>query len=314
MDYINKSPTALSLCPGIRGLERGVERVTGKINVLAYVEIEAFIIENLVTAMDAGILAPAPVWTDVKTFPAEIFRGKVDWLFGGYPCQPFSVAGKQKGTEDPRHLWPYIEKHIDVIRPGGCFLENVPGHLNIGYREVRQSLEEMGYSIKEGIYSAEEVGAPHERKRLFILALDHTHRSEPGKRPGNNGEMFEIPKEQWAKFSAALFDGTGSELANSPGIGMERNGTKGKQVSGISIGETIPGRDSGRVQWPAGQGEYQHEWEEPRTIESGMGCTIDGYNFREDLLRALGNSVVEQTAELAFMDLLNKHINQWQKV
>lgn len=62
--------------------------------------------------------------------------------------------------------------------------------------------------------------------------------------------------------------------------------------------------------WPARPGQVQLEWEAPRTIESGMGCTIDGYNFREDLLRALGNSVIEQQAEYAFRDLIRKHLNQ----
>jgi DNA (cytosine-5)-methyltransferase 1 len=336
VDIINKAPTALSICPGIRGLERGVERVVGKLHVLAYVEIEAFIIENLVAAMDAGFLDAAPIWTDVKTLPAHLFRGKVDWLLGGYPCQPFSVAGKQQGELDPRHLWPFIEKHVDVIRPGGCFFENVPGHLNLGYREVRQSLEAMGYTVKEGIFSAEEVGAPQERKRLFILALDNSN--------SINRQLSECQQgQEWNKQGHRFnTEGTSEELGNTEGFSEREQTDKTKSLtadgqarrepvesgfeeladSGSSRSEIgFSGSDKwkegesgitydnrGQDKFPAGQGEYQHYWEEPRTVEPGMGCTIDGYNFREDLLRAFGNSVVEQTAELAFRTLLNEHM------
>jgi site-specific DNA-cytosine methylase len=115
-------------------------------------------------------LVPAPIFTDLKTFPAHIFRGCVDIITGGYPCQPFSAAGKRLGTEDPRHLWPYILDHIKAIRPVRCLFENVEGHISLGLREVISDLEEDGYSATWGIFSAAEVGAPHQRKRVYILA------------------------------------------------------------------------------------------------------------------------------------------------
>lgn len=159
----------------MRGLERGIERAVGSIRTVAYVEIEAFVVENLVAQMEQGVLAPAPVWTNLKTFPSEQFHGKIHGVTGGFPCQPFSVAGKQRGTDDPRHLWPYIggseNSIVGSIRPFWCFFENVPGHLSLGYEEVRRNLQGLGYKVKEGIFSAEEVGAPHQRKRLFILGV-----------------------------------------------------------------------------------------------------------------------------------------------
>jgi DNA (cytosine-5)-methyltransferase 1 len=92
-----KPPSILSICTGMRGLERGLERVIGNITVAAYVEIEAFIIYNLVKQMEQGVVAPAPVWTDLKTFPGPSFHGKIHGIVGGYPCQPFSLAGKRGG-------------------------------------------------------------------------------------------------------------------------------------------------------------------------------------------------------------------------
>lgn len=175
MDNTFKSQSILSLCTGMRGLERGIERAVGSIRTVAYVEIEAFVVENLVAQMEQGVLAPAPVWTNLKTFPSEQFHGKIHGVTGGFPCQPFSVAGKQRGTDDPRHLWPYIggseNSIVGSIRPFWCFFENVPGHLSLGYEEVRRNLQGLGYKVKEGIFSAEEVGAPHQRKRLFILGV-----------------------------------------------------------------------------------------------------------------------------------------------
>jgi site-specific DNA-cytosine methylase len=99
-----------------------------------------------------------------------IFRGCVDIITGGYPCQPFSAAGKRLGTEDPRHLWPYILDHINAIRPVRCLFENVEGHISLGLREVIGDLEGAGYNPTWGIFSAAEVGAPHQRKRVYILA------------------------------------------------------------------------------------------------------------------------------------------------
>jgi site-specific DNA-cytosine methylase len=120
--------------------------------------------------MEEGSLDRAPIWSDLKTFDPSPWSGKVDLITGGYPCQPFSHAGRRAGKEDPRHLWPYIRAIVESTRPAFCFFENVDGHLTIGYREVRQDLEDMGYETQEGIFSAEEVGDSQLRKRLFVLA------------------------------------------------------------------------------------------------------------------------------------------------
>lgn len=170
MDNTKEPPTLLSFCTGHGGIERGIERVIGSVRVLAHVEIEAFAVANLVDKMESLQMVPAPVWTNVKTFPSYIFRDKVDILTGGYPCQPFSAAGKRLGKKDPRHLWPFIRKAINDIRPAMCFFENVEGHISLGLSTVLSDLEEDGYKTSWGIFSATEVGAPHQRKRVFIMA------------------------------------------------------------------------------------------------------------------------------------------------
>jgi len=93
----------------------------------------------------------------------------VDILCGGYPCTPFSSAGKRAGKADPRHLWPYFRAQIRTIHPRVVFFENVEGHISLGLPTVLSDLEEDGYKATWGLFSAEEVGAPHRRKRVFIL-------------------------------------------------------------------------------------------------------------------------------------------------
>jgi len=94
----------------------------------------------------------------------------VDILTAGYPCQPFSHAGNRKGQGDERHLWPYVAAAIDALRPRVVILENVRGHLTLGFGDVLADLSRVGYDAKWGVVRASDVGAPHARARLFIVA------------------------------------------------------------------------------------------------------------------------------------------------
>jgi DNA (cytosine-5)-methyltransferase 1 len=166
--------THISLCSGYGGIDLGLRRVISNLRTVAYAEIEAFAIECLLARMEGGQIDAAPIWSDLKSFPWAEFSGMVDILSGGYPCQPFSAAGKRAGADDLRHLWPFISSGIQVVRPRLCFFENVEGHISLGLREVIADLESLGYETAWGIFSAAECGAPHQRKRVFILAAN-TH-------------------------------------------------------------------------------------------------------------------------------------------
>ena len=167
---VDNTQNIISFCTGYGGLELGIKRAGVDVRTIVNVEIEAFCCANMAAKIEEGRMDNAPIWTDLKTFPAREFRGKVHGLIGGYPCQPFSSAGKRQGEKDPRHLWPYILKHVRAIRPVWCFWENVAGHTTMGLWRVLSDLEEEGYRTTWNIFSAEEVGAPHQRKRVFILA------------------------------------------------------------------------------------------------------------------------------------------------
>ena len=241
MDNSEQLPTVISFCSGYAGIERGLELAGIEHRVIAYVEIEAFAIANLVAKMEQGDLVPAPIWTDLKTFPAHLFRDSVDIITGGYPCQPFSVAGRAQAFNDPRHLFPYILDHVRTIRPSQCFFENVEGHINRGLESVLQDLEGAGYDSTWGIFSAEEVGAPHQRKRIFILgnAKHHGLASSEIRRgieetsDNNEGWKSEASKSQGASEREVNGDLCGEEIsasiskrkqsvANSSGAGRQQ--------------------------------------------------------------------------------------------
>lgn len=305
--------TILSIGPGQLGIERGIESVGTRLQVAAYVEIEAFVIQNLIGLMEKGLVAPAPVWADLKSFTGQSFYGKIHGITAGYPCQPFSIAGNRKGAEDPRHLFPDIERVIGAARPIWCFFENVAGHLRIGFDQVYKSLRDLGYSVEAGIYTAEEVGAPHQRERLFILALQLGNAKislSPYDRQVQGRDKFKVrgSSDEVAHTNEHRYRGNNKGRFQPKAIGKSKTMADPLRFDVNQVRqESKPGQlGSDGSYWPLGPGPHQHEWEAPRVLESRLGCTVDGYNFREDLLRMYGNGVVEQTAALAWKDLWKK--------
>ena len=135
----------LSLCTGGGGLDLGMELAVPATRVVCCVEREAYCGAVLDARMEEQALADAPVWTDLRTFDGRPWRGKVHCITAGYPCQPFSVAGKRLGTDDPRHIWPDVRRIIGEVGPEYVFLENVAGHIVLGLDAVLGSLaEEIG--------------------------------------------------------------------------------------------------------------------------------------------------------------------------
>jgi DNA (cytosine-5)-methyltransferase 1 len=278
----------LSLCAGIGGIDLGLHRCIKGLRTVAMVEREAFCIAQLVTKMQAGELDAAPIYPDLHRFPWSKYRGCVDLVSGGIPCQPFSQAGLRKATEDPRHLWPVIKSGLAVLRPRACFFENVDGIVcapSAGFHSVLHNvlcdLERLGFRSTAGCFTASELGAPHKRKRWFILGttpngLADTHNSR-------GRENIELPK-LWAEGF-----GKPSDSCRSP--------TKAEEL------------DEG-YRWPSGPSPAQFEWEARRTVERSVGGSTDGLSGeleqcpnRRDRLRALGNAVVPGTSARAFATL-----------
>jgi len=262
-DYDNEQPTEtasvptyLSLCSGYDGIGIALKRVIPELRTIAHVEIEAFAIANLVTKMEEGQLDQAPVFTDIKRFPfRELRERQPTILSAGFPCQPFSSAGKRQATDDPRHLYPFIADGITSCRPEYVFLENVDGIVSSKTADgesvllyVLRDLESRGYTCTWGTFSAAQVGAPHLRKRVFILAK--------------------------------LADGVSTGLEGHAGDVDETTGQTGR-------GTHRPISESGlsRTVYPSRPGERQYEWEEPRVVadtKSGESGESQAGNRRKD--------------------------------
>jgi DNA (cytosine-5)-methyltransferase 1 len=170
-----------SLCTGYGGLDMAVEAYFAAQTVWTS-DIDKYasiVIKERINKPNLGDLKQID-WTQVEP---------IDILTAGYPCQPFSHAGQRKGTQDERHIFPYIMQAISVLRPRIVVLENVRGHLTLGFKEVLKELAEAGYDAKWRIVRASDAGAPHRRERLFIIA-------QPTDTDGIRGQ-FRINDAQW---------------------------------------------------------------------------------------------------------------------
>ena len=148
---------------------------------IGYVEWNEYCQQVIAARIRDGYLPSAPIFTDVREFvqsgAAEQYRGIADVVSAGFPCQPFSVAGKQAGADDERNMWPATRDVIRLVRPAVAWLENVTGLLATGYcRIIFGELAALGYDAQWGVFSASGVGAPHRRERIFIAANDRSQR------------------------------------------------------------------------------------------------------------------------------------------
>lgn len=144
------------------------------IRTVGYVEFNDYCQRILKQRILDGHLHEAPIFGDIRAFIsqgyAKSYKGMVDIITGGFPCQPFSSAGKRKAEEDERNMWPSTEETIRIIQPRFLFLENVPNLLNFQYiHTIFGDLAKIGYDIKWSVLSAKDMGALHKRDRLWIF-------------------------------------------------------------------------------------------------------------------------------------------------
>lgn len=163
----------LALCAAVGGLERGIESIIPNSRTVCYVEGETYCASVLASKMEAGSLPKAPIWSNVRTFDGKPWSGKVSILSGGFPCQPYSTAGKQLADKDPRDLWPDFARIIGEVRPEFIFLENVANVVKWALPTVLEDLSKMGYDAAWCVVAASDVGAPHKRSRWFLFAYSN---------------------------------------------------------------------------------------------------------------------------------------------
>ena len=266
----------------------------------------------------------------------------VDILTAGYPCQPFSNAGKRLGTEDPRHLWPWIADAIGVLRPRLIILENVAAHLRRGFDVVSADLAALGYDVRWTIVRASDAGAPHRRERLYIVAhtaSEFTHgggplgalrRSESSDRCGIAPDALGVgwpqgwaePTGQQGRPDVASDSREAITDPDSPGSPIREIQLDGQELTSIGRGhcdwrEFTPAinrweRITGRLTpLPTQIGQRGATVLSPRFVEWMMGLddghvtSVPGLS-RTKQIQFLGNGVVPQQAILALKILLEK--------
>lgn len=202
-----------------------------------------------------------PRWRDIRTLTKESFYERtglrtVDVISGGFPCQPFSVAGKRRGTEDDRYLWPEMLRVISEIRPAWVIGENVAGIVTMALDTALSDLENIGYTCQSFIVPACAVDAPHRRDRCAIVAY------------GDSAGL----QAPWTQQQAAGIAGSGTDVARTDSNRPEEPGQQG-----------IPARQRNST----ANGSW---W----AAEPNVGRVVHGVPFRVDRLKCLGNAVVPQ--------------------
>lgn len=290
----------LSICSGIGGLDIGVSRAIAKSGfnsrTVCYIEREAFAASILVKQMESGKLDEAPIWSDLEKFDCNPWRGKVDIVIGGIPCQPYSQAGKGKSERDSRDMWPEMFRVIKETGSKFAFLENVRGFSKRGLPRVARDLSKIGFNAEWGHFTARDVGAPHIRNRFFILAYSQRLDLRKFSEWLSKGRAQAFQREREAK------PRNNGQDSYSDGRGCKEFGfKKSKGESGSQRREP----DRLVAKWRQQNSEKRNHWIE---VEPPLCGVVDGVPNRNDRLRALGNAVVPQCAEKAFLHLFGRLI------
>jgi DNA (cytosine-5)-methyltransferase 1 len=272
--------TELSLFTGCAGFTLGLRLAGVRVRTVCYVEVDPYRQEVIAARIRDGLLDDAPIWDDIRTFDGRPWRGLVDIVTAGFPCQPYSLAGKRGGSGDARNLWPDAMRVIREVGPCAVLVENVPGILAAGRgggqpyaATVLGELAQAGYDAVWGSVSAAEVGAPHLRWRWWCLAWDaHSVRPEAPQAglEEEGGEAAHAEREDQAE---PQHDGEMGDAADPNGIRRLRRG-------GLPEAAGAPRELSA---------QGGHPWWSPEPPVCGVAY---GVPHRMDRLGALGDSLV----------------------
>lgn len=240
----------------------------------------------------------ATQYGDIKELDATAYAGRVDILTGGFPCQPYSLAGKRKGKEDERHLWPEMLRVIRECSPRYVVGENVRGLVGwnggMVFEEVCSDLEARGYDVQPFLLPAASVGAPHRRDRIWFVAYsDDARRSDGrGKVQGTDGEVRQ--RHDGAQPCHAV-GGPGpiAHTSHQRLQGGKQHGASNQREQQSESLRSIAQRDQ--------IGNWEHFPTQPPVCggDDGLPKELDGLTFskwRRESIKAYGNAIVPQVA------------------
>jgi DNA (cytosine-5)-methyltransferase 1 len=263
------------------------------------VEFDAYAASVLVARQNDGCMAPFPVWNDVRTFDGRPWRGRVDVVSGGFPCQDISAAGKGAGLKGARSgLWSEMARIVGEVRPRYVLVENSPLLVSRGLDVVLSDLAALGYDARWGVVGAHHAGAPHKRDRIWIVAnatseYCHTRRTQPERqqrqaRPSNGGDDVADAEKLLGN---GCDDHAGIQLEGEP-ISESGDGSRAEDVGDAN---SIDGRAGagGQDRTQAGDTSW---W----ATEPDVGRVANGVAARVDRLKAIGNGQVPAVVALAW--------------
>ena len=255
-----------------------------------YVEWNKYCQQVIAARVRDGFLPVAPIFTDVREFvqsgAARQYRGIADVVSAGFPCQPFSTAGKQLGADDSRNMWPETADVIRIVQPKSVLLENVRGLISAGYiGTVIGGLAQLGYVGKWGVIRASDVGAPHERARLWIVAHSESQRHGARGRSGNIPETNGRQVGQVRPISAVA-------SSQSENVADSNCSQREGRCSPFGIQQKHSHACGASVAW----------WSQDpaNNTESRMDRMVDGLAENVDRLTAIGNGQVPAVARTAW--------------
>jgi site-specific DNA-cytosine methylase len=187
-DSDNGVLTHISMCSGYGGIDLALKRLFKHVKTVALCEQETYVVANLISKMERGWLDVAPIWTNLQNFPFGKFKGLVNILSGGMPCQPFSNAGLKGTSSDSRFLYPSFSEGIALCEPDFVLIENVLGLVSSSFKEeehrrtfnsatknillyILQDLERLGYRSYFVLSDGYSAGLPVQRRRVFIVGI-----------------------------------------------------------------------------------------------------------------------------------------------
>lgn len=262
------------------------------------VEIEPYCRKVLLQRQRDGILPKFPIWDDVRTFDGRPWKGKVDAVCGGFPCQDISCAGKGAGIGGKRSgLWSEFARVVGEVRPRYAFVENSPMLAVRGLGRVLGDLSALGYDAQWCVMGADDVGAPHRRKRMWILA----HAGHGGGRQHYKSDAGRIC-DKWCcppqKREPCAVEALGSGEGFKAMADADASLCDGSRLSEpIKEAYDFIGR-FGCAWWNSDPAD------EDGAFESKLGRVADGVADRVDRLRAIGNGQVPLVAARAFALLM----------
>ena len=286
----------LDLFSGIGGFSLGLES-TGFFETIGFVEKDKFC-QKVLKKHWSNI----NIEEDIRNVKGE--RYAADIITGGFPCQPFSVAGKRKSTADDRYLWDEMLRVIREVKPRWIIGENVEGIININegmvLRQVQTDLEKEGFQSQCIIIPASGIGAWHQRKRVWIIAHSNSNRNS-NEISGGYGEKEEIQRE-YRKNNSSSWKFTGAntnDVSNSSSKRLERFNCK-QQSSEQKFGFTSNKNNEGRKTW----------WQtESRICGIPHGVSYELDKDRTNRIKALGNSIVPQIARELGLAIMKAELN-----